>query len=89
MEFEYDPAKSRSNKEKHGIDFEEGQALWDDPNAVRVGLHYEDEPRYLVVGLLKGKHWSAICTDRGGRTRIISMRRARKNEEQIYEDCKG
>ena len=89
MRFEYDPNKSASNKEKHGIDFEEAQALWDDPDAIEVPLGYEDEPRYVVVGVLGGKHWSAICTDRGDAIRIISFRRAHKKEEAAYENCKG
>ena len=86
MEFEYDPNKSAASKVKHGVDFEEAQALWDDIDAVQVPLRYEDESRYFVTGKINGKCWTAICTDRGERVRIISVRRSRKAEEAIYEE---
>lgn len=62
------------------------ERAWGAADSVRIGLNYEDEPRYIVTGVVDGKHWSAICTDRGGRVRIISFRRAHKKEEEIYED---
>lgn len=86
MEFEWDPAKCESNRVKHGRGFEDATRLWSGGDSVRIGLNYEDEPRYLVTGVIDGKHWTAICTDRGGRVRIISFRRAHKKEEDIYED---
>lgn len=85
MQFEYDPNKSRLNKEKHGFDFEEAKELWNDPGAIIIPLNYKDEKRYLVTGIFKEKHWSAICTNRDGNIRIISFRRAHKKEEEIYE----
>jgi uncharacterized DUF497 family protein len=85
MEFEFDPAKSKSNKQKHGIDFDEAQALWDDPDTIEVPLVTSDEPRHLVIGKLAGKHWSGIITYRGEKVRIISVRRSRKEEVEIYE----
>lgn len=51
MEFEYDPNKSASNKEKHGIDSEEAQRLWADKEAVMLDLPFPDEARYMVLGL--------------------------------------
>ena len=89
MEFEFDPRKSASNKAKHGVDFVEAQALWDDPDAITLDLSFPDEPRRMVIGVMHGKHWSAVVTDRAGRTRIISVRRSRTQEEQLYERCKG
>lgn len=86
MVFEYDPRKSASNKEKHGIDFEEAKGLWKDPDALKVPLAYEGEERYLVTGVMGGKHWTAICTDRAAAVRIISVRRAHEKEERLYED---
>ena len=83
--FEFDEAKSRSNKDKHEIDFLEAQALWDDPYLLEVPAKTVDEPRYLVVGLLAGKHWSAVITHRGDTIRIISVRRARAKEVALYE----
>lgn len=86
MQFEYDPNKSAKNKEKHGIDFEEGQAIWDDPKAVKATLNYTDEERYFVTGKMNEKIWTAICTDRGDNVRIISIRRSHKSEENYYEN---
>lgn len=85
MEFEYDEAKSRANKAKHGIDFVEAQALWLDEMLVEIPARTEDEPRFVVVALIAGKHWSAVITYRGQRVRLISVRRSRVEEVAIYE----
>lgn len=85
MEFEFDTSKSFTNAAKHGIDFEEATALWDDPRLVILPSKYPDEQRYLAVGAVQGRHWTAIFTERSGRTRLISVRRARKEEVQLYE----
>ena len=85
MNFEFDPSKSSGNKEKHGLDFDEAQALWDDPDLLEVPVKTSDEPRFLVVGKIAGKHWSGIITYRGDVVRIISVRRARKEEIALYE----
>jgi uncharacterized DUF497 family protein len=83
--FEYDPAKSRSNQEKHGIDFEQAQKLWLDINLLEIPARTEDEPRFLVIGRIDGKHWSGIITYRSDNIRIISVRRSRKEEVNLYE----
>ena len=83
--FEFDQAKSESNKAKHGIDFDEAQALWNDPYLLEIPAKTEDEPRYLVVGTIDAKHWSAVITYRGENIRIISVRRARVKEVALYE----
>ena len=83
--FEFDPLKSEANRKKHGIDFVEAQALWNDPNLMEVPARTTDEPRYLVVGKIGEKHWSGIITFRGDRIRIISVRRSRAEEVEIYE----
>jgi len=85
MEFEYDPKKSDSNRQKHGIDFHEAQALWDDPDLIEVPVETVDEPRHLVIGMIERKHWSGVVTYRGDKIRIISVRRSRKEEVEIYE----
>ncbi|SDL72614.1 BrnT family toxin [Paracoccus chinensis] len=85
MPFEYDPDKSAANKAKHGIDFEEAQRLWDDPWLLEAPARTDDEPRFLAVGRIKGRHWAAVWTLRGEVTRIISVRRARKEEIERYE----
>jgi uncharacterized DUF497 family protein len=86
VEFEFDPDKSESNKEKHGIDFVEAQALWDDPDLIEIPARTTDEPRFVVVGRIGRRYWSGIVTYREGRVRIISVRRARDEEIAIYED---
>ncbi len=83
--FEFDAAKSESNRIKHGIDFVEAQGLWNDPMLLEIPAKTEDEPRYLVIGLIGGKHWSAVMTYRGSNIRLISVRRARAEEVALYE----
>lgn len=85
VEFEFDPAKSAANLEKHGIDFVAAQALRDDALRVEVPVRTVDEPRWLIVGRIAGKHWSAVVTYREGRVRLISVRRSRTEEVEIYE----
>ncbi len=85
MEFEFDPKKSDGNKVKHGIDFYEAQALWDDPDFIEIPVKTSDEPRFLVIGKISEKHWSGIITYRNDKIRLISVRRSRKEEIDIYE----
>jgi uncharacterized protein len=83
--FEFDTAKSVSNRAKHGIDFVEAQGLWNDPMLLEIPAKTDDEPRYLAIGQIDGKHCSAIFTYRGANVRWISVRRARKEEVALYE----
>ena len=85
MEFEFDSTKSDGNKKKHGIDFDEAQALWNDPDLIEIPVKISDEPRFLAIGKISGKHWSGIITYRNGTIRIISVRRSRKEEVDLYE----
>jgi uncharacterized DUF497 family protein len=85
MEFEFDPAKSEGNRKKHGIGFVDAQALWDDPDFVEIPVTTAGARRFLVIGKISAKHWSAIMTWRGNRIRIISVRRSRQEEIEIYE----
>ena len=85
MPFEYDPKKSQSNREKHGINFDESQALWSDEDHLEIPAKTLDEPRYLVIGKISGKYWSAVITYRGENIRIISVRRSRDEEIELYE----
>jgi hypothetical protein len=85
MEFEFDPQKSQSNQQKHSIDFTEAQQLWIDVDRVEIPARTEDEARFLVIGKIKDKYWSAVITYREERVRIISVRRARTEEVEIYE----
>jgi len=84
-DFEYDPNKSRANAEKHGIDFIQAQALWADPDLIRVQATSDDEARFLVVGRIADRHWSAVITYRECSIRIISVRRSRRSEVALYE----
>ncbi|MCF7899844.1 BrnT family toxin [Candidatus Babeliales bacterium] len=85
MEFEFDTQKSEVNKKKHGIDFVEAQALWEDPNLIEIPAKTSDEPRFLVIGYISGKVWSGVITYRDEKIRIISVRRSRPEEVEIYE----
>ncbi len=84
--FEYDQNKSRKNMDKHGIDFEEARALWNDKAMIEVTVNTIDEPRFLAIGKINNKHWTAVATIRSGNIRIISVRRSRKNEVSLYEE---
>lgn len=85
MEHEFDERKSRANKAKHGIDFVEAQALWSDEALAETPALCDTEERFLVVGRIAGKHWSAFITYRGKVIRLISVRRSRPEEVAIYE----
>jgi hypothetical protein len=85
MEFEFDPAKSEGDNKKHGIDFVDAPALWDDPDFVEVPATIMGEQRVVVIRKFSGKHWSGIVTYRGNRVRIISVRRSREEEIKLYE----
>lgn len=85
-DFEYDEDKSVANQNKHGIDFLAAQSLWDDPDLLEIQAKSDDEPRYLVIGLIGAKHWSAVITYRKEKIRLISVRRSRKSEVELYEN---
>ncbi|MBS9405003.1 BrnT family toxin [Halomonas sp. TRM85114] len=84
-DFEFDDAKSQANLEKHGIDFHTAQELWKDPDLLEFKANFDDEPRFLVIGCIAKKHWSAVITYRNQRVRLISVRRSRKKEVELYE----
>ena len=85
VSFEFDAAKSASNRTKHGIDFLEAQALWNDPMLLEIPAKTDDEPRYLVSVLIRETHRSAVVTYRADYIRLISVRRARTEEVALYE----
>ena len=85
MDFGFDPDKSAVNKTKHGIDFVEAQVLSDSPNLIEIPARVTDETRFLVIGRIAEKHWSGIITYRDDRIRIISVRRSRPEEIDLYE----
>ena len=85
ISFEFDPRKSKSNLEKHGIDFVQAQMLWLDPDLLEIPAKTVDESRFLVIGRIGDKHWSAVITCRDENIRIISARRSREEEVELYE----
>jgi len=88
MEFEFDESKSQSNQDKHKIDFVAAQRLWADPDRIEIPARTEDEPRFLVIGRITQKHWSAIITYRSSKIRTTSVRRSREEEVKIYESSR-
>lgn len=85
MNFEYDMNKSMANKSKHGIDFEEAKMLWEDSELIEIDADTMNERRFLSIGMIQDKFWTAITTIRNDNIRIISVRRSRKKEEMLYE----
>jgi uncharacterized DUF497 family protein len=83
--FEFDEPKSRANAKKHGIDLNQAQELWRDPYLIEMPAMTVDETRYLVIGRIGAKHWSAVITYRSDNIRIISVRRSRPEEVALYE----
>lgn len=84
-EFEFDEAKSQANLDKHGMDFVAAQELWKDPHLLEIRAKSDDEPRFALIGKIGEKHWSAVVTYREDRIRLISVRRSRKKEIELYE----
>jgi hypothetical protein len=85
MPFEFDERKSISNKLKHGIDFVKAQKLWNDPERIEIPARDLDEPRFMIIGRIGNEVWSGVYTIRNKNIRIISVRKARENEKEIYE----
>ncbi|MBI5584969.1 MAG: BrnT family toxin [Deltaproteobacteria bacterium] len=85
MVFEWDPSKSQTNKEKHGIDFEAAKALWEDPDRLEILAPDPIENRTILIGVIHRQLWTAIYAVRGRAVRIISVRRSRKKEKALYE----
>lgn len=86
MKYEYDENKNAINNQKHGISFQEAKNLWQDENMLEVPLDFVDEKRFLCIGMIEDKHYSAVITYRQLHIRIISVRRSRKEEIFHYEN---
>ncbi len=85
MKYEYNENKSLSNKQKHGIDFEEAKELWNDDKLLEIKTSFSIEERYINIGKIRNKFYTVVTTYREDNIRIISARRARKKEIEIYE----
>ena len=85
MEFEWDIRKNKQNIEKHGIDFSDAALVFEHPM-----LEYEDvrqnygERRFFGIGIIQDIEVAVVYTRRGNKLRLISARRARKDERQYY-----
>lgn len=84
MKFEWDHAKSETNRDKHGIDFETAKNLWRDENRIEIEASHPVEERNIIIAKLYGKLWTAIYTTRNNTVRIISVRHAREKEAALY-----
>jgi len=89
MKFEWDAAKSDSNREKHGINFQAAKGLWHDEFRIEIYAPHPVENRWIIIGKLHEKLWTAIYTMRGDAVRIISARRSREKEIELYEKEKA
>jgi uncharacterized protein len=86
--FEWDADKAQQNLKKHGVSFDEGATIFDDPNLIELfdETHSETEKRYLAIGMSKnGRLLVVTYTPRGENLRIINARSAGKRLEQFYE----
>lgn len=86
--FEFDKNKSEANRRKHGIDFESARKLWRDSNRIEIPARWVDEPRFVLIAMLEKDIWSAVFTLRKNRIRIISVRKARDDEKEIYNSSR-
>jgi len=82
--FEFDQNKSKSNKDKHGIDFDAAKELWKDVNRIVIPTRRVDEARFLMIAKSEDTVWAAVYTYRNKKIRIISVRKARTHEKEIY-----
>lgn len=86
MDFGYDPKKSHTNEQKHGIAFDRARLLWLDEKRLVVPARSTTESREAIIAELEGVLWTAIYTLRGTTIRIISVRRSRNEERQNYHN---
>jgi hypothetical protein len=86
MEIEYDPAKSAANLKKHGLSLEQAKQLWEVPTVV-LRARTVGEERFMIIGRLGHKLYSAIFTKRDETIRLISARRSHGKEERIYHEA--
>lgn len=85
MKFDWNKEKSRTNWDKHGIDFQTAKNLWLDEDQIEIHAPHPIEDRRIIIAKYRNKMWAAIYTVRDDTIRIISVRRARKREVNLYE----
>lgn len=87
--FEWDPKKAEINLRKHGVSFDEATTVFADPLSILQPdpSHSVDEQRYLVLGTSARRRLLVVAfAERPPRTRLISARRATRNERRTYEE---
>ena len=90
LQFDWDPKKARRNLRKHGISFEEASTIFDDPLYISFldAEHSAEEERHITIGMSnKVRLLMAAHTERKKMVRIISARKATKNEEKFYNEA--
>lgn len=90
IKFEWDTAKATSNKKKHGVSFEEAQSVFYDEFAMQFFAddNSVSEDRFLMLGFSDEARLLIVChceRDQGNIIRIISARKATKNESNYYQ----
>ena len=73
------------NADKHGINFKRAQNLWQDAGLLTLPARSESEARFLAIGKITERHFTAVFTERAGKVRLISVRRSRREERDLYE----
>ena len=89
LQFEWDEKKAQSNLRKHGISFEEATTAFGDTLSITIDdpLHSQDEDRLILIGLSEAlKTLVVVHVEKRDTVRIISARKASKNEKQFYEE---
>lgn len=85
--FEWDDSKQKINIEKHGIDFIDAIAIFNDINRIeKTIVHESGEKRSITIGMVSGVVLLVVYTLRGKSIRLISARRASENERKYYKD---
>lgn len=87
--FEWDEEKRQINLDKHGIDFIDAKDIWAGSVLEIASLQDHDEERMISVGEIGGVIITVIYTWRGENRRLISARKARKNEQEDYKNGIG
>ena len=90
LQFEWDPEKAKANLKKHNIGFEEASTIFEDPQFISFldEEHSAEEERQITIGLSnKTRLLMAAHTQRKQHIRIVSARKATKNEEKFYNEA--
>ncbi len=90
IQFEWDETKARDNLEKHGVSFEDGTTIFNDPLLATIPdpHHSVDEQQFISMGIsIQGNLLIVIHNERGERTRLISCRKATPAERKAYENA--